>query len=88
MSNIRYFNVKLNLNDGVVKGVYPESYYSNEVDNDAFGIKKDEQFNYKGDHSYDVYKDLRNFLKDHNPVSKLTENNIDRSYVTSYLLTK
>lgn len=83
MSDIRYFNVELNLNDGTVKGVYPNSYYSNEVDNDAFGIKKGEQFNYKGG-DYDVYKTLCNFLKDHNPVSRLTTNNIDDSYVKSY----
>ena len=83
MSDIRYFNVELNLNDGTAKGVYPNSYYSNEVDNDAFGIKKGEQFNYKGG-DYDVYKTLCNFLKDHNPVSRLTVNNINDSYVKSY----
>lgn len=83
MSDIKYFNVELNLNDGTVKGVYPNSYYSDEVDNDAFGVKKGERFNYKGG-DYDVYKTLCNFLKDHNPVSKLTANNIDDSYVKSY----
>ena len=83
MSDIRYFNVELNLNDGTAKGVYPSSYYSNEVDNDAFGIKKDEQFKYKAG-SYDVYEKLCGFLKDHNPVSRLTANNINDSYVKSY----
>ena len=83
MSDIKYFNVELNLNDGTVKGSYPTPYYSDEVDNDAFGVKKGERFNYKDD-SYDVYEKLRNFLKEHNPVSKLTANNIDDSYVKSY----
>lgn len=69
MSDIKYFNVKLNLNDGIAEGVYPKP--------------NNEQFNYK-ENSYDVCDRLRRFLNEHNPVSKLTENNIDDSYIKSY----
>lgn len=80
MGSIKYFNVNLNLDDdGIAEGAY--DYTSNS--GYAFNIKENEHFNYKKN-SYDVWDRLHGFLKDHNPVSKLTENNISRSYVTSY----
>jgi len=84
MGDIKYFNVNLNLNDdGTVEGTYDYKPSNPFASGYAFNIKENEHFNYKKN-SYDVWDRLHGFLKYHNPVSKLTENNIDRPYVTSY----
>ena len=84
MGSIKYFNVNLNLyDDGIAEGAY-DYRPSNPFDSGyAFNIKENEHFNYKKN-SYDVWDRLHGFLKDHNPVSRLTANNINDSYVKSY----